>query len=390
MIDADDEQKVKNLKRAIGYLFSVKNVLEYESQIEETAAALFQKLSAVHTVDVFTALQQFQIDFLMKLAFTEHQGYLQADKDPHPISGEGRLAHFHRWQSMPFVEHFYYKTPILRRFFRKSAVPLWMSFGLETMRKRLVGRNSNETANPDLLDKYLEAAEKYHEPELVPTMISSTISAGFDTTAYTSSSMLCLLLNNPQTLAKLRNEIDSAGLSDPPKSHEVDKLEYLAATIREAMRMHPFINVVLERIVPKGGATIGGQWLPGGTVVGCHAGIVGRDKDCFGDDADTFRPKRWLTKDPERKFAMGRGFLGFGGGNRICLGRHLAELEIKKIVSSLLMKFDVRTLFMQQWVKITNTNPLQVSLVDPTTRFDPMDHLTAFPRPIMVTFTERT
>jgi cytochrome P450 len=106
------------------------------------------------------------------------------------------------------------------------------------------------------------------------------------------------------------------------------------------MRCYPFLALVLERVVPDGGASITGTWLPGGTVVGCHPSIVHQDRDCFGDEPEKFRPERWLV-DEKKKIAMERASLGFGSGNRICLGRHLAELEMKKIVPSLLMKFQV-------------------------------------------------
>lgn len=38
---------------------------------------------------------------------------------------------------------------------------------------------------------------------------------------------------------------------------------------------------------------------------------------------------------------MERGSLGFGSGKRVCLGRHIAEMEVKKIVPALLHTFDI-------------------------------------------------
>jgi cytochrome P450 len=68
---------------------------------------------------------------------------------------------------------------------------------------------------------------------------------------------------------------------------------------------------------------------------------VHHDRDCFGEDADIFRPERWLTDDTERVIAMERASLGFGSGKRVCLGRHIAELEIKKVIPTLLLRFKV-------------------------------------------------
>jgi cytochrome P450 len=40
---------------------------------------------------------------------------------------------------------------------------------------------------------------------------------------------------------------------------------------------------------------------------------------------------------------MERTMLAFGAGKRVCLGRHIAELEMKKVIPRLLLEFDVRT-----------------------------------------------
>lgn len=201
----------------------------------------------------------------------------------------------------------------------------------------------------DLLDKYLDAADKHQDtvpPGLVQRMVASTISAGFDTTAFTMTTLLYYLLENPSSMTRLQKEIDEAvsngELSSPPTFKEADKLEYLSASIKEAVRCFPFLSLPLERIVPDEGATIAGQWFPGGTVVSCHPYIVHRDGNVFGPDTDQFRPERWLVQDSETRIKMERASLGFGNGKRICLGRHLAELEMKKVIPTLLMRFQVR------------------------------------------------
>lgn len=40
---------------------------------------------------------------------------------------------------------------------------------------------------------------------------------------------------------------------------------------------------------------------------------------------------------------MDRVNVGFGGGKRICLRRHVAEMEVKKCVARLVQEFDVST-----------------------------------------------
>ena len=80
------------------------------------------------------------------------------------------------------------------------------------------------------------------------------------------------------------------------------------AIIKESLRMHPSLCMPLERVAPPEGATVCGVVLPPGTIVGVMAPIVNRDKGVFGEDADSFRPERWLEADAEHLKVMDRTF----------------------------------------------------------------------------------
>ena len=75
------------------------------------------------------------------------------------------------------------------------------------------------------------------------------------------------------------------------------------------MRVHPGVGFPLERFVPEGGAVICGTHLPAGTNVSMSAPTIHSNKDIFGQDADDFRPERWLDATPEELKKMDRSFL---------------------------------------------------------------------------------
>jgi cytochrome P450 len=79
--------------------------------------------------------------------------------------------------------------------------------------------------------------------------------------------------------------------------------------MKEAMRLHPGVGFPLERFVPDGGATICGVYLPAGTNVSVSAPVVHVNKDVWGEDADEFRPERWMEADADRIKIMDRNFL---------------------------------------------------------------------------------
>jgi len=136
------------------------------------------------------------------------------------------------------------------------------------------------------------------------------------------------------------------------------------------MRHFWFLSTLLEREVPQGGAEVAGRWLPGGTCVAVPAEVVHFDPSIYGEDARDFRPDRWVQADSTQRILMERTMLGFGAGKRVCLGRHIAELEMKKVIPRLLLEFDL-------------------TLDDPDYVLGGSDKYTRFLEPFSITFKDR-
>lgn len=152
---------------------------------------------------------------------------------------------------------------------------------------------------------------------------------------------------HPKLLEELNTHLQPASSANKPtyfqtSFSEARELSYLHACIQEAFRMHPALGMMIERVVPPSGATICGEFIPGGTLVGCNAWVVQRDRKTFGEDCDTYRPERWLEDDDSTR-KMERAMLQFGAGNHVCLGQNIAFLEIYKLVPSLLRTYEVGT-----------------------------------------------
>lgn len=212
--------------------------------------------------------------------------------------------------------------------------------------------------SPDLLSKFLAAREArpdFMTDTLVQTMAVSMAFAGSETTAISLSAVFYCLLKTPHALARLRKEIDDAARAGKFSDYETGLvtwhesqtvLPYLDMCVKEAFRLHPAPGLPMERVVPKGGIEIAGRKIPGGTIVGCSAWVLHRDKNIFGDDVDVYRPERWEVRGPEdeaRVKTMNGTMLQFGMGSRTCIGKNISLLEIYKLVPTMLRRFEVWT-----------------------------------------------
>ena len=119
-------------------------------------------------------------------------------------------------------------------------------------------------------------------------------------------------------------------------------MPYLDACIREAMRLHPVQRIPHDRVVPKGGMSIRGHWIPEGTDVGIFPTVLHRRRQVFGDDADVYRPERWLIADKEKTDRMKNSMFTFSYGKYNCLGKNISKMEMYKVIPTILRSFQVR------------------------------------------------
>lgn len=163
----------------------------------------------------------------------------------------------------------------------------------------------------DLLQHFIEAKDMDGKPVVKgDVMIEGVtiLSAGADTTAIGILAVLGALLLHPGSITRLQTEIDDAyaelgldGDSDELSFTAAEKLPYLSAVIKESTRLHPSVQYQLPRYAPEGGAQIGNYHVPEGTICGISPKPMNRSKEIFGEDADEWRPERWIASDPKQE-----------------------------------------------------------------------------------------
>ncbi|KAK8063770.1 hypothetical protein PG996_008422, partial [Apiospora saccharicola] len=221
----------------------------------------------------------------------------------------------------------------------------------------------HDPAQPDYLEKFIEL--KQSDPGTVDdSMIISylmiNLLAGADTTAITLRSVFYYIVRNHAVWSRLHKELDSIvkNKNNPVSWADARSCPYLEAVIREAIRMLPGVAMNLERWARDPPTVTSNtnysedhslnRFVPAGTIVGLNPYVVARNVSVYGDDADEFRPERWLQgkEEPEAAYkvrlaAMNAADLSFGAGSRGCIGKNLALLAAYKAVATLVVRYDV-------------------------------------------------
>lgn len=135
--------------------------------------------------------------------------------------------------------------------------------------RHLTAARNNQSDGQDFIHRLiaLQEAGKINDLDLFNTIMAN-IAAGSDTTGLTLSAVIYHLARNPRCVQKLREEINTRlaqdQVSDPITFAEAQKMPYLQAIIKETLRVHPAVGMMLPRAVPPQGAEIEGYQFPGG------------------------------------------------------------------------------------------------------------------------------
>lgn len=232
---------------------------------------------------------------------------------------------------------------VLTKLFVPAKAAEWRHIHLENSRQKTLRRLADEDRDhKDFMYHILrnESKKALSKTEVVLNM-ALFISAGTDTTATALTGWTYFVCTHPHVYERLTREIREALLSEQDiRWEKVKDLRFLEATIYEALRLFPPSPASQQRIVPRGGATIDGYYLPAGSTVAVPPWASTRSKLNFCEP-DEFRPERWLGEDA--KYANDRlgVSLPFGTGPRVCIGKNLAYLEMRLLTAHLLWHFDI-------------------------------------------------
>ncbi|KAJ0766510.1 putative cytochrome P450 [Helianthus annuus] len=165
--------------------------------------------------------------------------------------------------------------------------------------------------------------------------------AGAETTATLIEWVMTEIMKNLDVMKRVQEELEEiVGLNNIVEEYHLQKLQYLDATIKETLRLHPILPFLMPRS-PSKDCTVGGHTVPKDSTVLLNVWLIHRDPRHW-DNPLEFNPDRFLTYHEAKKSYNGNNlnFFPFGSGRRLCPGLPLAEKMLLFILASLLHSFD--------------------------------------------------
>ncbi|RWW28131.1 hypothetical protein GW17_00007408 [Ensete ventricosum] len=148
------------------------------------------------------------------------------------------------------------------------------------------------------------------------------------------------LMRNPRVMRRVQEEVrETVGGKGQVTENDINGMTYLRLVIKETLRLHPPVPLLLPRECREACEVLGYQ-IPEKTRVFVNVWALGRDPR-YWDNATEFEPERFERRNSSVDFkGINFEFLPFGAGRRMCPGMSFGLASIELSLACLLYNFD--------------------------------------------------
>jgi cytochrome P450 len=201
---------------------------------------------------------------------------------------------------------------------------------------RIEERQKQPTERLDILSMLLNATDengKHMDQIQVRDEAITLFGAGHETTAVSLSWALYFMLSQPEIYAKAQHEVDTVLAGRIPTVSDLPKLPYILQIIKETLRYYPPTGTIVRQALHK--TEIDGYNFLKGQVVLLAMYTTHRIPEYY-PDPERFDPERFSVEN-EAKLPR-YAYWPFGAGPRVCIGNHLAMMEMHLILALLVQR----------------------------------------------------
>jgi len=200
-------------------------------------------------------------------------------------------------------------------------------------------RERRENPGIDLLSELCRAKSedrpRFSDAEITDHMIFLMMAA-HDTTTSALSSLVHLLLENPDWQERARDEVRARGPA-PLGWDDRGAVPVLDRCFDETIRLFPPVPYAARQSLRP--CTLAGFEIPAGVTIAPAALVTHRLPE-FWSAPDRFDPDRFLPERAEHT-KHSHVYFPFGGGAHVCIGLHFARIQVAAVMNELLARYRV-------------------------------------------------
>ncbi|KDP27731.1 hypothetical protein JCGZ_19708 [Jatropha curcas] len=354
-----DGEKWRQQRKVSSYEFSTKVLREFSSVVFRNNAA---KLAGIVTeaaksnqsMDIQDLFMKSTLDSIFKVAFgVELDSMCGSNEEGIMFSTAfDNASSITLWR---YVDIFWK----IRRFLNigseaalKKNIKVIDDFVYKLINRKIEKMHSStddlSTKKDDILSRFLQLNDSETDTTYLRDIILNFVIAGKDTTAATLSWFIYVLCQNPAVQEKVAEEVreiskvkevtNFAGFAASIDEEALEKMNYLHAALTETLRLYPAVPVD-AKICLSDDTLPDGFSVRKGNMVAYQPYAMGRMKFIWGDDAEEYKPERWLNEDGVFQQESPFKFTAFQAGPRTCLGKEFAYRQMKIFSAVLLSCF---------------------------------------------------
>ncbi|KAK9747669.1 hypothetical protein RND81_02G007400 [Saponaria officinalis] len=345
-------------RRVCSYEFSAHALKEFVEKVVdfEVSSRLIPILSRAArdrtVLDLQDILERFTFDNICKISFGYDPKYLDPSL-PNPEFAvafeEATMISTRRFRSFfPFVWKICRFLNIGSEKRLKKAVFTVREFAMTIVKEKKQSIINNCENSEDLLSRFLKSG--HSNETLLTDIVISFLVAGRESTSAALTWFFWLIHKNKEAEKEILKELKNRGKQGNKTEHlnssvfeQVKQMVYTQAALCETMRLFPPVPVdireaVSDDILPDGTLVKKGTWVT------YHPYAMGRLEKLWGVDCAEYRPERWLEEGEDGLKFVPRDacmYPVFHVGPRVCLGKEMAFLQMKRVVAGVLSRFRV-------------------------------------------------
>ncbi|KAL3420294.1 benzoate 4-monooxygenase cytochrome p450 [Phlyctema vagabunda] len=347
-----NEHDLHRVRRgAINPFFSKRSIVAIEpiivTQVQNLCALLRARCASQQVLDLRVAFSSLTLDIISAYCFGDTWGCLQDEE----LAEMWKFTLDDIFEKANLIMHVPWLLDLINRLPDKWAGPVVRHHRNTKKHVSAVLRHEDgkdsasiEKGQHSIFHELRDSSELPQVEKTVDRLAAEgniLIGAGSETTAQVLAVLGFHLLDNPESLRKLREELDAVMPTgdEVVKWQDLEKLPYLAAVLNEGLRISSPVATRLPRIAPTEELRFGGWDIPAGTPISMSYYFIHLNESIF-PSPKKFMPERWIDATA-KGVRLDRFLVPFSKGSRNCVGLNLAWAELYLAAAIVFRKFDL-------------------------------------------------